>query len=341
MTPKRVLLIAFKFALSLGILSYLFYQEWSTDQFDDLWATKKNWNWIAVGFLICVAAHLISFFRWKLMVRALDLPFSYIDAVRIGLIGMFFGLFAFGVVGGDTLRAYYAARQSKNKIPEAIASVVADRFVGMLTMFSFASIAFLALGTSNESAVNPEKLAIVTFVFRVVLLATAIGLAGVVMLLFAPRVRSSAWFLRLTRVPRIGGAIGRLAEVVILYRSKLPLLVTCVLLSAVINVGFVVVIYCIARGLGGSHPSFASHFLIAPMSMAANAIPLPGGIGGMEFMLTYLYDALSLRNMPSEHGVIVSFTFRLMLLLLSAFGAIAWFANRRQLHEIVEMAKPH
>ena len=32
------------------------------------------------------------------MVRALGLPFTYFDAIRIGFIGSFFGLFAFGIL---------------------------------------------------------------------------------------------------------------------------------------------------------------------------------------------------------------------------------------------------
>ena len=67
------------------------------------------------------------------------------DAIRIGFIGSFFGLFAFGIIGSDTLRAFYVTRQAKDRMPEAICSVVADRIVGLITMFSFASVAFLLL----------------------------------------------------------------------------------------------------------------------------------------------------------------------------------------------------
>ena len=83
------------------------------------------------------------------MVRALGLPFTCFDAIRIGFIGSFFGLFAFGIIGSDTLRAFYVTRQVKNRMPEAICSVVADRIVGLITMFSFASVAFMMLDFEN------------------------------------------------------------------------------------------------------------------------------------------------------------------------------------------------
>ena len=67
--------------------------------------------------------------------------------------------------------------------------------------------------------------------------------------------------------------------------------------------------------------------------MVSNAAPLPGGIGGLEFAMKFLYLAFN-----SANGVIVGFAFRIVFLLVSAIGAIVWFANRQAVAAIKQSA---
>ena len=145
---KQILFFA-KCAVSLAILGYLFYGASQNGQWQELRETPKQWGWVAIGFFGCLAAMLVSFYRWQLLVRALNLPFRLIDSIRIGFIGLFFGLFAFGVVGNDSLRAFYAARQAKDRVSAAITSVLADRVIGLITMFTIATIAFCSVDLST------------------------------------------------------------------------------------------------------------------------------------------------------------------------------------------------
>ena len=328
---KRNLITAIKFALSIAILAYLFNTARQDDQFDGFLTSQKHWGWIALGFLGCLGAHLISFFRWRVMVRALDLPFTMFDAVRIGFISSFFSLFAFGVLGGDTLRAFYVTRQIRDRAPEAICSVIADRVLGLLTMFSFASVAFLMLDTASIASEHPGKLATLNYACMIVLAFTAVGIAGVITVFLSPQIVKTNWYRRLYTLPRIGSIISRLTEVVLVYRSKPGAVMICVLMSVGVNLCFVVSIYSMAAGLTQSYPSLANHFLIEPISMVANAAPLPGGLGGMELAVKFLYEAFSYNT-----GVIVAFSFRFALLCISALGAVFWFMNRSKVADVIE-----
>ena len=328
---KRILITAFKFALSIGILAYLFNTARQDKQFEGFLTSGKQWGWIAIGFLAVLGAYLISFFRWRVMVRALDLPFTAFDAVRIGFISSFFSLFAFGVIGGDALRAFYVTRQMRDRAPEAICSVVADRLVGLLTMFTVASAAFLLLDTASIASTHPGKMATLTLACRMVLTLTCAGIAGVITVLLAPQIVKTKSYRKLYTLPRIGPIVVRLTEVVLVYRSKPAAVFACVLMSIGVNVCFVISIYAIAAGLTESYPSFASHFLIGPISMVANAAPLPGGLGGMELALSFLYEAFSCTT-----GVIVAFAFRFDLLCISAMGAAFWFMNRSKVADVWE-----
>lgn len=328
---KRHLITAVKFALSIGILAYLFNTARQDDQFDGFLTSQKQWGWIAMGLLSCFGAHLISFLRWRVMVRALGLPFTRFDAIRIGFISSFFSLFAFGVLGGDTLRAFYVTRQIRDRVPEAICSVIADRVIGLLTMFSVASLAFLFLDTATIGSEHPAKLATLNYACVVVLTFTLVGIAGVITVFLAPQIVKSGWYRRLYTIPRIGSIVSRLTEVVLVYRSKPWAVLQCLIMSIGVNLCFVMSIYSIAAGMTQSYPSLADHFLIEPISMVANAAPLPGGLGGMELALKFLYEAFSFNT-----GVIVGFSFRFALLCISALGAVFWFLNRSKVAELMD-----
>ncbi len=328
---KRNLITTFKFAVSIGILWYLFNTARQDRQFDGFLTSEKRWGWIAMGFLGCLGAHLVSFFRWRVMVRALDLPFSWFDAVRIGFISSFFSLFAFGVIGGDTLRAFYVTRQIRDRAPEAICSVIADRVVGLLTMFSFASAAFLLLDTEGIASSHPGKLVTLNYACRIVFAITLAGIAGVITVILAPQIVKTATYRKLYTLPRIGPLVVRLTEVVLVYRGKPGAVVVCISMSVIVNLCFVVAIYSMAAGLTTEYPSLANHFLIEPISMVANAAPLPGGLGGMELALKFLYEAFSCAT-----GVIVAFAFRFGLLCISAMGAGFWFVNRSKVAGILD-----
>ena len=59
--------------------------------------------------------------------------------------------------------------------------------------------------------------------------------------------------------------------------------------------------------------------------MVSNAAPLPGGIGGMESAMEFLYIAFG-----SSNGVVVGFAMRFSLLMVHGIGVIVWFQNRDQ-----------
>jgi uncharacterized protein (TIRG00374 family) len=328
---KSVVVTCIKFALSIAILAYLFNTASQDAQFDNFFSTPKKWGWIVAGFLACLAAHMIGFFRWQMMVRALGLPFSAIDAVRIGFIGLFFNLFAFGVIGGDTLRAFYVTQQMKDRIPEAISSVVADRVIGLLTMFTIASAAFLWFDVNNMQTENPNDLQLIKYVCQVVMVLTLVGYAGIAVLFCAPWLTKLGWYQKLMKLPKVGSIIERLTEVVSIYRSRPGAVIMAFLMSGGVNLCFAITIYSLAAGLTSNFPSFTDHFVIEPIAMVSNAVPLPGGIGGMELAMKFLYQAFS-----SPAGVIVAFAFRFSLLSVSAIGAIFWFTNKSKVENVME-----
>ena len=336
---KKTLFAVIKIAISIAILTLLYRKAQDGNQFSEIAQTEKNWTWIVVALFLCAAAHLISFYRWRILVNALEVPFTTLEAVRIGLIGSAFGLVSLGVVGGDSLRVVFAARDAKNKLAQIFGSVFVDRAIGLLTMFTFATGAYLLIDIGIGEADGSKKLSAIQLLCSIVSAATLSGWAVVLGFLLSPRLLGSRFVEKLKQLPKVGAIFQKLTDVVLLYRKQIPTLAYCLLLSIIVNLCFIATIYLIAIGLNVAHPSLDKHFLIAPISMCANAVPLPGGIGGMEPVLAFLHDTLSGAGETAKHGIVVAFCFRVTLLVVAALGAVAWFVNRKQIRSIVKEAE--
>src|SRR5204863_5899318 len=89
-----------------------------------------HWGALALAFVIYLIAILITFYRWYVLVRAQDLPFTVAGAMRLGMIGFYLSTFLPGSVGGDIIKAAFIARQQSRRTV-AVATVMIDRAVGL------------------------------------------------------------------------------------------------------------------------------------------------------------------------------------------------------------------
>lgn len=330
---RAIAVLLLKVAASAAILCWLVWQAWTTDQFSRLWSEPKSWGWLVVAIAATAGAHLAGFLRWYWMGHALGLPLTVLESVRIGLIGCFFSLVAFGVVGGDTLRAWYAARQSPGRRAEAVASVFLDRAIGMLTMFAFAAAGWWFCAGRLQRSGDLVPVQAIRWLCLFSLAVAVAGFAGLGLMMLVGRFRRTALWRWLEKLPRIGPLVHRVTGIFLLYRHRYDAIGGCIALSVVVNLLFALSIWSVARFLPGEHPGLAGHLVIAPVSMVANVVPLPGGLGSMEAVLGFLYRGFLLAEMPDgkfqSAEVLVAFVFRITLLLVSAAGAVAWFSSSR------------
>ena len=336
---NRLLLTLLKFAISFGILGYLGYQTWQNDQFQILAATEKQYTWLLLAIVLGVATAVVSFYRWYLLVRALGLEFHLNDAIRLGFIGNFLNLLSIGVLGGDAVKAVFLARQMKGRAAEAVATVFIDRAIGLLTMFSMAGIGYLLVDISVPQAVHEGANVAFHTVCQISIALALVGFAGLGTLFFAPKFRRTSLFRWVSRWPAVGEIVSRLAMVVMVYRNKFQIVVVAFLLSILVNVMFASTFHLIAMSISDTHPTWPQHMVITPIAMVANAVPLPGGLGGLEFAVNYLYQGLSSQETRTEHGFLVAIGFRAMLLVTAGIGLIYYFASRREMDDLSRNAE--
>ena len=96
-----------------------------------------------MALVCCLAATIVTFFRWYLLVWALDIPFRVQDALRLGFIGYLFNYVAPGAVGGDLIKASMIAREQTSRRLAAVGTVFLDRVIGLMSLLFLGAIMML------------------------------------------------------------------------------------------------------------------------------------------------------------------------------------------------------
>jgi glycosyltransferase 2 family protein len=329
---KKLIVTLFKVGISVGIIAYLIWDSThSADKvnvFENLRDQPKNWWMLAGAFTFIAAAVMLTFIRWWYLVRALEIPCRFPDAIRISFWGFLFNLAPLGIVGGDLVKAVMLAHEHPQYRAKAVASVLFDRVVGLYILFVVASSAIVFTGFWRISV--PE----VSVICQATLLITAIGTAGI-FFLYIPGIMDGPLVRALGRLPYGGQMIHSLIEAIGLYRYMPKVLIASSILSLGVHCSLVVGVFLIARGLPGDVLSLGTHFVVWPISGAAGVLPLP--FGPTEFLLDFLYRQVPAAGItiPKGHGLLVVLCYRLITVLIAALGIFYYFTNRREVSEAI------
>jgi uncharacterized membrane protein YbhN (UPF0104 family) len=295
----------------------------------------KDWSLLGLALACTFGAIVLSFVRWFVLVRALGLEFRLIDALRLGSLGFVLNFVALGTLGGDLFKAVFIAREQPGRRTEAVATVMADRLLGLLTMLLLASGGILATGLRNSDSLP------VAMLCDAILLATAAGWVGVGMLLFVPWLLSPRLIGWVEAVPLVGPTIYRLIDAVRAYRDQKPHLVLAWAICLGVDLLFVVSFYLVARGLPVHAPTLAQHMVIVPVANMAGAIPAtPSGLGTMEAAVEVLYRAVpgGDQAVPGD-GTLVSLGHRVTMITVALVGLLYYVTQRSNLQKMLEEAE--
>ncbi len=318
-SSRKIMVVIAKWVVSIAIISMLVVSR--REEILEFFDSEKRYHWWVVGLFTMTAAFTISYLRWHNLANAIELKLTVVEAVKLGFIGSFFNVVAFGVVGGDSLRAFYAARHSPGRTPEAILSVFIDRVIGLIVMCGFAAVAFLFNGIPGEP--SADKTAI-EFGCKFAGCASIAGVIALLVMLYFPSLKQTRLFQSLIGLPKLGDALERVMDAAALYSKRKQVIPLAMFFSLCTNMLFAITIYLVALAIAPEVPNLGDHFVIAPIAMVANSLPLPGGIGGMEAAMAFLYTCF-------EHagGILVALGYRLCILFVSLIGWIVWLTLKQ------------
>jgi len=333
---KKTLVLFLKIGISLAIVGYLVYDavqgKGRGNVFVNLINQPKRWDLLAAAWAFCLLAVLLTFVRWWQLVRALDVPCRFGDALRISFWGYLFNLAPLGIVGGDLVKAVMLDHLHRGYRAKAIASVLVDRVIGLYLLFIVASAAIWLTGFSRIDQRDIQWICRLTYFIT---LASTAGLA-VVMGLHVTGGRATRL---LSQTPRIGPPLESLLNAVRMYNSKPWTLCMASLMTIGVHGSFAIGCYLIACGLPGNHLTLAEHFVVIPLSSATGVLPLP--MGPFEYVLEFLYTNVPVVGpaVAVGQGLVVALAYRLIMLLIAALGVKYYFGNRRELSEVIHEAE--
>jgi uncharacterized protein (TIRG00374 family) len=326
-----------KVGLSAAIIGYLVYDATQSkahgNVFTDLRNQPKQWDLLLAAWGANTFATMLTFIRWWFLIRALDIPCRFRDAIRFSFWGYLFNLAPLGIVGGDLVKSVMLDHEHHGYRAKAVASVVVDRVIGLYWLFVVASVAIVATGFWELPVPDLQRISIAMFLIT---LGSTVGLA----IVMGP----SAWIgwaIRLIgRIPRVGPALESLFSAVQMYNRKPKVLAAASLLTIGVHLSFAVGCYLIVCGLFDNHLSLSQHFVVMPLSAGMQVIPVP--VGPSEFALDFLYSHVPVTSgpaIPSGQGLVVILAYRLISLLIASLGVFYYFGNRREMTTVIHEAE--
>jgi uncharacterized protein (TIRG00374 family) len=325
-----------KYGVGFGLLAYILIKYWepqgNSPGIKGLLEQTPDFLLFAAVGACGVAVVSIQFVRWYFLVRALDLPFTMGNAFRLGLVGGFYNAFLPGSVGGDLVKAYFIAKDSPGRRAAAVATVLADRLIGLFGLLWFSAVIGGAFWLAGDERVTGNEY--LKFIIRVCGGAVVLTALGWVVMGFLPERRADRFKGRLNGIPKVGHTLGEMWFAVWTYRQRPKVIYALIGVTAVCHVVMVFMFHLAVRVFAASDPgTVAEHFVIAPIGFIAQAFfPAPGGVGGAEAIFGYLYTLL---NRPETTGVVGRLTLRVVEWGLGLIG-LAVFLRMRDVLPAVE-----
>ena len=333
-----------KYGIGFGLLAFVISKYWDPKTNPDTGAVTPGigqllqgpiaFEWLAVAALLMASAAALQIYRWYLLVRALDLPFSVRNAYRLSLVGIFYNTFIPGSVGGDLVKAYFIAHAHPERKTRAVASVIADRALGL-----FGLILVVAVLGGIAWAAGDERITANDDLQKIVrIMAVVAGSGGLVFLMLGLVLhRADIFAARLKKIPKLGNSLAEMWYAVVEYRKRMKVVLIGVVLSAASHFGLVFAFHCASRVFPPANPAtelatLSEHMVIAPIGFIAQAVPItPGGVGVAEGVFAWLYK---LSGRPETRGIIARLSLRLVEWLIALSGYIVYLRMRSEVREI-------
>jgi uncharacterized membrane protein YbhN (UPF0104 family) len=311
-------------AVAFGLLGWVIYG--NRVKIREVFQRPVDYRYFAIGLGLYLTALLVTFARWHQLVRAQGLTFSIRDAFRLGFIGNVFNLVIPGAVGGDVIKAAFLCRMQPDKKPQAVASMILDRILGLLGLFTLAGVAGAVAWSSAERDVR--------ILIGLIWAALAAGFLGLAVVfspsLYRPLNRLVAGRGRLERLVRELEAIG------LAYRARLGVVIGMLGAAILVHGLFVLAFYSASCALFDDLPTLAQHYLMVPMALFTTAVPLPfGALGLSEQISGQLFQMVH-----HSDGAIAMMAFRILMYGSGAVSAMVYLANVHQVRTLAREAGP-
>jgi uncharacterized protein (TIRG00374 family) len=337
--------ILLKYGLGLALLAYVIIPKWNPHVdaqgvlqpgFKDILSRPIHVWFLVLAAGIAIVGLLITFLRWHLLVRAVGLPFSRYNAIRLGLVGYFFNTFLPGSVGGDFLKAYFIARDQGRRTV-AVATVIVDRVIGQWALILLITISGGTMWLLEVPfLVQNHDLQMIVEYSAIII---AVSLLFWFFIGFLSDERSARIAAFLHRAPKVGGPMAEFWRACWMYRKQSRAVLIAVVMSLVGHCGWVLVFHSAVRAFETPNAPFdvgtyQEHMIVVPVGMTVQALfPTPGGIGGGEAAYGQLYKIM---GKPRINGIMGCLSQRIVFIALGIMSYLVYSRMRKGLAPVEE-----
>ena len=328
-----------KYGIGFGLLTWVVMSNWEPKAggpgLKGLLQRPVNVPALLGVALLFTGAVGLQIVRWYLLVRALELPFTLRNALRLGLVGSFYNTFLPGAVGGDLIKAYAIAKGTPGNRTKAVATVVADRAIGLFGLILYVAAVGGGCWLAGDARIQGNDW--LQYMVRTTATIIGISVVGWFVLGFLPERRAQRFAGRLESIPKVGKSLRELWLTVWVYRQRPKAILVAVGLSAVAHTMFVFGFDMATRTFPPDNPdadiaTLPEHFVVVPIGLIAQALfPAPGGVGGGEAVFGWLYSDVIKK--PATTGIMASLTIRAIMWVVGLIGYIVYLRMKHD-HEI-------
>ncbi len=313
-----------KYLVGVGLLAFVLGVNWT--KLKDHFSGELQPSYFAATLGLMTVVIGLQYFRWFLLVRALDLPFTLAYGLRLGLVGTFYNMFLPGGIGGDFVKAYLIAQGQPARRAAAVSTVIADRLLGLFGLILYVAVVGGVCWANGDHRIEAKfSLKVIVTVCAVLATAFIVGYA------FLNAIPAGVG----GRLRRLNGSLGELWDAARRYRERPGTILICVAVSALAHMGLVVSFYTAVLVVPPTNPNLIATlpelFIVAPIGFIAQALfPVPGGLGVAEWTFGGLYELI--RGPGGETvGVASRFTLRVAEWVIGFVGYVAYLRTKSEI----------
>ncbi len=310
---KNFLSLFMRFGLSAALLGWLFFKI----DYKHIWIAVKgaDLNYLLLAGVVYFFLNFAIWWRWMILMKAMNLKFKKLSALRWFFIGLFSSLFLPSSVGGDVIKAIGMAKETDHKT-KVFASIVLDRLIGFVAIVL---IAFLAFWGGHSIVDDPS---IVVSILGMTMFSLILGTV-----LFSHRVFS--WTTRIFgRWPKLKEGLMKLHYDVVLLKNKKRQALLTITISVVAQAILAFDYFLIAKAL---HQNIDLYYfmIFSPLVCVATSLPSIGGLGVREFGWVYFLSKVGVTQSVALTLSLISFAFMVVVGCLGGIFYVATLSVRR------------
>jgi uncharacterized protein (TIRG00374 family) len=248
--------------------------------------SRANWLLVAITLVTVVMDRGLMAARWIVLLEGLGITAPRARVVKIFFLSTFFGSFLPTGIGGEAIRAASFSRLSSKGV-ESVASVVMDRFMGMLSMLLTGLAALVVF-----YRIYPHRALLAT-----VLTLSVVAVAGLAMLLSRYAHRRVLARLGSAGGPTEGGwraSIRRAVGAMERYRSQPGLLILVLSMSVGVQLLRILQAYLLSEAMALGSP-LVYFFCFVPLILLITMLPISvSGLGTTNLAYVALFGSVGM-----------------------------------------------